>query len=132
MKQLEALQQAADAARAALAAYDSQRRWGEHAALLDTSAALGKACMAANSWLESYERMQAGRAGGAPGAAAASGLSEHERAAAELQAELQAHAAAAGDDDRWTAVGRGGRAAGPAEAEELEDVDVSAAGFLPF
>ncbi len=35
MKQLEALQQAADAARAALAAYDSQRRWGEHAALLD-------------------------------------------------------------------------------------------------
>ena len=127
MGQAATLQEAADAARSALAAYDSQRQWGDHAALLDMAAALQKACLEADAWLDSYERMQAGRAGSSS-AAAGSGLSEHERAAAELQAELQAHAAAAAGDDGWTAVGRGGRAAGPAaaEADELEDVDVSA------
>lgn len=126
---LAGLQKAADAARSALAAYESQRQWGDHAALLNTADALQKACLEADAWLDSYERMQAGRASGTSTAAAAgSALSEHERAAAEVQAELQAHAAAAAaEDGGWTAVGHGGRAAGHAvaEADELEDVDVS-------
>lgn len=127
--QLAALQKAADAARSALAAYESQRQWGDLAALRNTAAALQKACLEADAWLDSYERMQAGRASATSAAAATgSALSEHERAAAELQAELQAHAAAAeAEDGGWTAVGHGGRAAGHAVAEtdELEDVDVS-------
>ena len=87
MGQAATLQEAADAARSALAAYDSQRQCGDHTALLDTAAALQKACLEADAWLDSYERMQAGKAGSSA-AAAGSGLSEHERAAAELQAEL--------------------------------------------
>ncbi|PRW50805.1 Muscle calcium channel subunit alpha-1 [Chlorella sorokiniana] len=126
MGQLAVVQQASEAARAALTTYESQRSWGDHAPLLDTAASLQKACLAADAWLDSYERMQAGRASSAA-AAAGSGMSEHERAAAELQAELQAHATAAAGDDGWTAVGRGGRAAGPAaaEADEFEDADLA-------